>query len=73
MIDSDGTLHAEETSTHRPFGEGRINFSALAPALMAIPTVDWWCIDMCFWAGSWELVERELDFVHGLLPERSRV
>jgi sugar phosphate isomerase/epimerase len=67
LIDSDGTLHAEETSTHRPFGEGLIKFRALAPALLAIPAIDWWCIDMCFWAGSWELVEPSRTFVLDLL------
>ena len=67
LIDSDGTLHGEETSTHRPFGEGYVNFKALAPALLAVPAIEWWCIDMCFWAGSWELVESSRAFVLDLL------
>jgi sugar phosphate isomerase/epimerase len=70
LIDSDGTLHGDETSTHRPFGEGFVDFRSLAPALLAVPGVDWWCIDMCFWAGSWELVESSLAFVKGLLAPR---
>jgi len=69
LTDSDGTLHGDETSTHRPLGEGCINFPALAPALLALPRVEWWCVDLCFWAGSWDLVERELEFVRGMLPK----
>jgi len=67
LIDSDGTLHGDETSTHRPFGEGFIDFKGLAPQLLAVPNIDWWCIDMCFWAGSWELVEASRAFVLDLL------
>lgn len=67
LIDSDGTLHGDETSTHRPFAEGFIDFQAIAPKLLAIPGIQWWCIDMCFWAGSWELVEPSREFVANLL------
>jgi sugar phosphate isomerase/epimerase len=70
LVDSDGTLYAEETSTHRPLGEGHINFRALTPALLSVPGIEWWCIDMCFWPGAWDLVERELAFVRGLLSEK---
>ncbi len=71
LIDSDGTLHGDETSTHRPFGEGYIDFAALAPKLLAVPGIEWWCIDLCFWAGSWELVEPSLKFVKNLLAGRA--
>jgi sugar phosphate isomerase/epimerase len=57
LIDSDGTLHHDETSTHRPFGEGLIDFDRLAPKLLSVPNIEWWTIDMCFWAGSWDLVD----------------
>jgi sugar phosphate isomerase/epimerase len=67
LIDSDGTLHRDETSTHRPFGEGLIDFARLAPKLLAVPNIEWWTIDMCFWARSWELVESSREFVAGLL------
>jgi sugar phosphate isomerase/epimerase len=67
LIDSDGTLHGDETSTHRPFGEGFIDFGALAPLLLEVPDIEWWCIDMCFWAGSWELVESSLAYVRNLV------
>lgn len=72
LIDSDGTLHCDETSTHRPFGEGFIDFKRLAPRLLAIPNIEWWTIDHCFWAGSWELVEASRKFVAGLLSQASK-
>jgi sugar phosphate isomerase/epimerase len=70
LIDSDGTLHGDETSTHCPFGQGFIDFKALAPQLLAVPNIQWWCIDMCFWAGSWELVESSRAFVADLLGRK---
>ena len=73
LIDSDGTLHGDETSTHRPFGEGSIDFVGLAPKLLEVPNIEWWCIDMCFWAGSWELVESSLQFVRTLLGSHAVV
>ncbi|HVP48504.1 MAG TPA: TIM barrel protein, partial [Bryobacteraceae bacterium] len=73
LIDSDGTLHGDETSTHRPFGEGFVDFQALAPKLLDLPKIEWWCIDMCFWASSWELVEPSLRFVRNLLATRALV
>jgi sugar phosphate isomerase/epimerase len=71
LIDSDGTLYGDETSTHRPFGEGLIDFKTLAPKLLAAPDIEWWCIDMCFWAGSWTLVESSLAFVRELLRAKA--
>jgi sugar phosphate isomerase/epimerase len=67
LIDSDGTLHGDETSTHAPFGQGQVDFEALAPKLLQVPNIEWWTIDMCFWAGSWELVESSREFVAALL------
>jgi sugar phosphate isomerase/epimerase len=71
LIDSDGTLHGDETSTHRPFGEGFVDFKGLTPQLLAVPGIEWWCIDLCFWAGSWELVEPSLAFVRDLLDTKA--
>jgi sugar phosphate isomerase/epimerase len=67
LIDSDATLHNNETSTHRPFGEGFIDFRALTPQLLAVPNIEWWCVDLCFWDGSWELVGPSREFVARLL------
>ena len=33
LIDSDGSLNEHNTSTHNPFGTGRLDFDKLAPAL----------------------------------------
>jgi sugar phosphate isomerase/epimerase len=52
LIDSDGTLHGGETSTHAPFGKGKINFDDLLPELANNDT-DWWTIDLCFWPDAW--------------------
>jgi len=54
LIDSDGTLHDDETSTHAPFGQGVLNFDELLPELnkSGVPH-DWWTIDLCFWPDAW--------------------
>lgn len=67
LIDSDGTLHADETSTHRPFGEGLVDFKAITPHSLAVPNIEWWCVDLCFLPGSRELVDSSLAFVEELL------
>ncbi len=67
LIDSDGTLHGDETSTHRPFGEGLIDFEGLTPRLLEVPDIDWWTIDMCFWAGSWDLISKSRLYLSQLL------
>jgi sugar phosphate isomerase/epimerase len=56
LIDSDGTLHNDETSTHAPFGKGVLNWDQLIPeiAKAGVPS-DWWCIDLCFWPEAWEV------------------
>lgn len=64
--DTDGTLYGDETSSHRPFGKGVINFARVAPKLKAIPGVDWWCIDLAFCPGAWDLVESSVAFVRAL-------
>lgn len=59
LIDSDGTLHDDETSTHAPIGEGLLDFDTLLPELDrgGLPT-DWWCIDLCFWPDAWAVTEK---------------
>ena len=59
LIDSDGTLHNDETSTHAPFGEGKIDFDQLMPELAKNDMGhDWWTIDLCFWADAWAVTEK---------------
>jgi sugar phosphate isomerase/epimerase len=59
LIDSDGTLHDDETSTHAPIGDGLLDFPALLTELRhaGLPS-DWWCIDLCFWPDAWAVTER---------------
>jgi sugar phosphate isomerase/epimerase len=56
VIDSDGTLNEHNTSTHNPFGTGKLDFDKLAPALRncGVPH-DWWCVDLCFWPHAWQV------------------
>ncbi|HLK55737.1 MAG TPA: sugar phosphate isomerase/epimerase family protein [Chthonomonadaceae bacterium] len=59
LIDSDGTLHDDETSTHAPFGDGVLDFDALLPELnQSGCPCDWWTIDLCFWPDAWAVTER---------------
>jgi len=58
LIDSDNTLHDNETSTHAPFGQGVIDFERLLPALVeAGYNSEWWSIDLCFWSNAWDVTE----------------
>jgi sugar phosphate isomerase/epimerase len=56
LIDSDGSLNEHHTSTHNPFGTGKLNFDELLPALgkADVPN-DWWCVDLCFWPNAWDV------------------
>jgi sugar phosphate isomerase/epimerase len=56
LIDSDGSLNEHNTSTHNPFGTGRLDFDKLLPAVAecGVPH-DWWCVDLCFWPNAWEV------------------
>ncbi len=67
VIDSDGTLYCDETSTHVPIGQGRVPWRYVAPALEALPRVEWWCADLCFHEGAWEMVEENLRAARGLV------
>jgi len=65
VIDSDGTLHGNETSTHRPFGEGKINFSEVLDAIVkdAGYKGEWFTVDLCFWPQAWEVTENDKNFL----------
>ncbi|MCH8204787.1 MAG: sugar phosphate isomerase/epimerase, partial [Candidatus Hydrogenedentes bacterium] len=59
LIDSDGTLHNDETSSHPPFGDGYLNFGEIIPELNRNElSHDWWTIDLCFWPDAWAVTER---------------
>jgi sugar phosphate isomerase/epimerase len=67
LIDSDGSLNEHNTSTHNPFGTGRLNFDKLAPALngCGVPH-DWWAVDLCFWPDAWTVTADSKTFLDGL-------
>ncbi len=67
LIDSDGTLHDDETSTHAPFGQGLIKWDEMMPALneAGVPH-DWWTIDLCFWPDAWKVTEQCKTYVDDL-------
>lgn len=56
LIDSDGSLHHNETSTHAPFGQGVLDFDRLIPEVLRSGSPsNWWTIDLCFWPDAWEV------------------
>jgi len=69
LIDSDGTLFSDETSTHLPLGRGHIPWSFIAPKLLAVPRIGWWCVDLCFCAEAWEQVDENLSAARQLLVQ----
>jgi sugar phosphate isomerase/epimerase len=49
LIDSDGTLHDNETSAHAHFGQGKVDFPGLLAAVKpVIAELPWWGVDYCF-------------------------
>lgn len=70
LIDSDGTLHNDETSTHTPFGEGHIDFkAALSPIKSVISVMKWWCADFCFCAETETAAKDGVTFLKNLVKE----
>jgi sugar phosphate isomerase/epimerase len=67
LIDSDGSLNEHNTSTHNPFGTGKLNFDKLLPALneAGVPN-DWWCVDLCFWPNAWDVTADSKRFLDKL-------
>jgi sugar phosphate isomerase/epimerase len=67
LIDSDGSLNEHNTSTHNPFGTGKLNFDKLAPELInaGVPH-DWWCVDLCFWPNAWDVTADSKRFLDKL-------
>jgi sugar phosphate isomerase/epimerase len=66
VIDSDGTLNRDNTSTHAPFGTGVLNFDEIIPALVAAGYKgDWWAIDLCECPDAWEETAASKAFVDG--------
>lgn len=68
VIDADGTLNHDNTSEHVPFGDGKIDFDRVIPALMEVGGYrgDWWAIDLCEWPDAWGVTEKCKQFVDAL-------
>ena len=68
LIDSDNTMHDDDTSTHAPFGQGVLDFNQIIPALLnkANYKNDWWEVDLCFWPDAWSATEKCKQFVDHL-------
>jgi sugar phosphate isomerase/epimerase len=68
LIDSDGTLHNNETSTHAPLGTGVLNFAEIIPALKEAGYNDeWWPADLCFWPNALDVTAETKHMLDGLI------
>jgi sugar phosphate isomerase/epimerase len=67
LIDSDGSLNEHNTSTHNPFGTGKLDFDRLIPAMQTsgVPH-DWWTVDLCFWPHAWDVTAQSKKFLDKL-------
>lgn len=70
LIDSDGTLHDDETSTHAAFGKGFIDFNETLTALKpVVGSMPWWCVDYCFNPDTPTEAKNAVPFVQNLIKE----
>lgn len=71
LIDSDGTLHDNDTSTHAPFGTGRIDMRSVYRELVKpeIYAGEFVSIDLCFWPDAWKVTQDCYDYVRKLQDE----
>ncbi|NQX60737.1 sugar phosphate isomerase/epimerase family protein [Paenibacillus qinlingensis] len=73
LIDSDGTLHDEETSTHAEFGAGHIDFpSFLKETERMIAPLEWWCVDFCFNAEVEAWGKQAVHFIRNAIKEAGK-
>lgn len=72
LIDSDGTLHGDETSTHTPFGEGKIDFKHIMKVLEPkLNELEWWGVDYCFCPTTEEHAQYAVPYIKKLCEELS--
>ncbi len=72
LIDSDGTLHDNETSTHTPFGDGFINFPEVVTTMREeVEDLEWWCFDFCFCPTTEEDGKKAVPFVENVIHQIS--
>lgn len=70
LIDSDGTLHNDETSTHTPFGEGHIDFVEVITAMKEeVSSIPWWCFDFCFCPTTEKDAKLAIPFVENVIKQ----
>nr|WP_299382934.1 sugar phosphate isomerase/epimerase family protein [Allomuricauda sp.] len=70
LIDSDGTLHDNETSTHTPFGNGNIDFERVLKALRKdVEHLEWWCFDFCFCPTTEVDAKKAIPFVENVIKK----
>jgi len=70
LIDSDGTLHDGETSTHAPLGTGLLDFNKVIPAILEAGYDDkWWTIDLCFWPKALEVTGENKRYLDELIKK----
>lgn len=70
LIDSDGTLHDNETSTHAPFGEGNIDFKAVINEIREeVEPLEWWCFDFCFCPTTERDARLAIPFVENVINQ----
>ena len=73
LIDSDNSLHDNDTSTHAPFGTGVLDFPKIIKSLAeAEYTGPWFVLDLCFWPDAWTLVEESKRFMDCLFYDINR-
>lgn len=70
LIDSDETLHDDDTSTHAPLGTGVLDFDRVIPAILEAGYSDqWWTIDLCFWPKALDVTEDNKKFLDKLIKK----
>lgn len=70
LIDSDETLHDDDTSTHAPLGTGVLDFSKIMPAIADAGYTDqWWPIDLCFWPKALEVTQSNKTYLDDLIKK----
>lgn len=74
LIDSDGTLHDDDTSTHAPFGTGCIDMDEVYAELCKPDVYDgeFVSIDLCFWADAWNVTQNCYDYVRALMDRHEK-
>ncbi len=70
LIDSDGTLHDDDTSTHAPLGTGLLDFDKIISAILEAGYDDeWWPIDLCFWPNALDVTKDNKEFLDKLIKK----